>query len=540
MTEQAIAETAVEQVLLGDEAVALGAVHAGISAAYAYPGTPSTEILQYLLDLAERDGGPMATWCANEKTAYEEALGVSMAGKRVLVAMKHVGLNVAADPFVNSGVVWTGGGIVLAVADDPGMHSSQNEQDSRWLADFAHIPCLEPSNQQQAYDMTREAFEISERFRIPVMVRLVTRLAHSRARIETQRPLEEKPLDLDRRHGDWILLPAFARRHWHERLNQHSGMKAASEASPYNVLEINPGHRDYGVITCGIAGNYFLENADDLEHRPSRLQIGSYPMPMDKIRELADAVDQLLVIEEGYPYVERLVRGILPSQVKVLGKQSGHLPPDGELTPDTVRWASGLPEREGLAEPGIAVVPRPPRLCAGCPHCDAYTALNKALSEFDNDLVTSDIGCYTLGLLPPYSVGESCVCMGASIGMAKGSADAGIYPVVAVIGDSTFLHSGITPLMDAVAADSDMTVLILDNEAVAMTGAQPTLYASSRVERVVLGLGADPEHCHVFEAHPKKTEELSTLIRREIDHRGLSVIITVRECLESVRKKRHV
>jgi len=540
MTGQATLDTVTEQVLLGDEAVALSAVHAGISAAYAYPGTPSTEILEYLLKRAEREGGPMATWCANEKTAYEEALGVSMAGKRVLVAMKHVGLNVAADPFINSGVVSTGGGIVLAVADDPGMHSSQNEQDSRWLADFAHIPCLEPANQQQAYDMTREAFDISERFRIPVMIRLVTRLAHSRARIETREPVGERPLDPDRKHGDWILLPAFARRHWHDRLDQHHDMKAASEDSPFNTLEINPEHREYGVITCGIAGNYFLENIADLDFAPSRLQIGSYPMPMDKIRDLAEAVDHLLVIEEGYPYVERLVRGILPTSVTVLGKQSGHLPPEGELTPDSVRWASGLPERHGVEKPAIAVVPRPPRLCAGCPHCDAYAALNKALSGFEHDLVTSDIGCYTLGMLPPYSIGESCVCMGASIGMAKGASDAGVYPAVAVIGDSTFLHSGVTPLMDAVAANSDMTVLILDNEAVAMTGAQPTLYPSSRVENVVLGLGTDPEHCHVVDVHPKKTDPLAALMRREIEYRGLSVIITVRECLESVRKKKHV
>ena len=540
MSGQATTDTVNEQVLLGDEAVALGAVHAGISAAYAYPGTPSTEILEYLLKHAEREGGPLATWCANEKTAYEEALGVSMAGKRVLVAMKHVGLNVAADPFVNSAVVSTGGGLVLAVADDPGMHSSQNEQDSRWLADFAHIPCLEPSNQQQAYDMTREAFEISERYRIPVMIRLVTRLAHSRACIETREVSAERPLDPDRKHGDWILLPAFARRHWHERLNQHSDIKAACEDSPFNTLEINPEHGEYGVITCGIAGNYFLENAAELDFMPSRLQIGAYPMPMDKIRELAEAVDHLLVVEEGYPYVERLVRGVLPTSVTVLGKQSGHLPPDGELTPDSVRWASGLPERHGVEGPKIPVVPRPPRLCAGCPHCDAYAALNKALSGFEHDLVTSDIGCYTLGLLPPYSVGESCVCMGASIGMAKGASDAGVYPVVAVIGDSTFLHSGITPLMDAIAANSDMTVLILDNDAVAMTGAQPPLFASSRVEKIVLGLGTDPEHCHVVTAHPKKTDQIAELMRREIEHRGLSVIITVRECLESVRKKKNV
>jgi len=539
MSEAATIDTVAEHVLLGNEAVALGAIHAGISAAYAYPGTPSTELLEYLQVHAHNGTRRNATWCANEKTAYEAALGVSLAGKRVLVAMKHVGLNVAADPFVNSGVVRTGGGLVLAVADDPGMHSSQNEQDSRWLADFARVPCFEPADQQQAYDMTREAFEVSERYRIPVMLRLVTRLAHSRARIETRPARPESALDLDRTHGDWILLPAFARRHWHERLKQHAEIEAESSISPYNPLVLVPEHREYGLITCGIGRNYFLENAEDLDFVPSHLHIGCYPPPQDKIRALAAAVDHVLVVEEGYPYVERLIRGLLPTPVNVLGKMSGHLPPDGELTPDVVRWAVGLPEREGIEGPRPAAAPRPPRLCAGCPHCDAYAALNRALSGFEHDLVTSDIGCYTLGMLPPYSIGESCVCMGASIGMAKGAADAGVYPVVAVIGDSTFLHSGVTPLMDAVRSDADMTVLILDNESVAMTGSQPTLLPAARVAEVVLGVGVDPDHCHVVASHPNRVDEMAEVLRREIAHRGLSVIVAVRECLESVRKKRN-
>jgi indolepyruvate ferredoxin oxidoreductase alpha subunit len=528
------------QALLGDEAVALGALDAGISAAYGYPGTPSTEILEHILEQAARTGRPRAAWCANEKTAYEAALGTSMAGRRALVTMKHVGLNVAADPFVNSGIVRLGGGLVLAVADDPGMHSSQNEQDSRAFADLARVPCLEPADPQQAYSMTRRAFAISERWRIPVMLRLVTRLAHCRGGVVPAPAEPERQAEEDREHGDWILLPAFARRHWHRRQNDHAAIQVESEEDEDNPLELVPDSHELGVITCGLARSYYRENLADLDLRPSHLHIGRYPVPEERIRALAAHTRTLLVLEEGYPWVERLVRGILASPVPVLGKLSGHLPPDGELTPDSVRFALGLPEHEATYASALRVPARPPRLCAGCPHCDAYAALERALDGREHHVVTSDIGCYTLGILPPWNLGESCVCMGASIGMARGVSETGIRPVVAVIGDSTFLHSGIPPLLDAVASNTDMTVLILDNSAVAMTGAQPALLPPSHIEALVLGLGVDPAHCHVVEVHPRRVDELAALLRREIDHRGLSVVVAVRECLESVRKRRGV
>ena len=247
------------RVLLGDEAVALAALHAGITAAYAYPGTPSTEILEYILRQTNNEpGSPRAAWCANEKTAYEQALGVSLAGRRSLVAMKHVGLNVAADPFVNSALVAINGGLVAAVADDPGMHSSQNEQDSRVLADFARIICLEPRNQQEAYDMTREAFELSERFDIPVMLRLVTRLAHSRAVVNVGDPLPQRPLSKAEHQADWILLPSNARRRWRDLLARQVAFLAYTESSPHNALSL--AGRELGVITAGIGRNYFAEN----------------------------------------------------------------------------------------------------------------------------------------------------------------------------------------------------------------------------------------------------------------------------------------
>jgi indolepyruvate ferredoxin oxidoreductase alpha subunit len=534
MAQQVLAQ----EVLLGDEAVALGAIHAGITAAYAYPGTPATEILEYILRYKDLHGKPHASWCANEKTALEGALGVSFAGRRALVAMKHVGLNVAADPFINSAIVSIHGGVVLAVADDPGMHSSQNEQDTRYFVDFARVMCLEPANQQEAYHMTMEAFDISERFDIPVVVRMVTRLAHSRAVVETGEGRPENPISKVPVPSSWILLPSNARRQWRALLDRQGSMLEYSENSPHNVLTLAKGRSRLGVITTGIARNYYMEALEDLAEKPSHLHIGAYPLPVKKIRALVDASDRVLILEEGYPYLERTLRGIMPLPVEILGKVDRHVPVDGELNPDIVRKALGLESREGITVAGLTLPGRPPQLCQGCPHGDAYGAIKKALAGFTDKIVTSDIGCYTLGALPPYSAIESCVCMGASVGMAKGAAEAGFYPVVAVIGDSTFLHSGVTPLMDAVSANANMTLIILDNETVAMTGTQPTVLPSSRLQTLILGLGLDPDHFHIIDAHPKKAEENTQIIRREIEHKGLSVIVAVRTCLEEARKKK--
>jgi indolepyruvate ferredoxin oxidoreductase, alpha subunit len=522
-----------EQVLLGDEAVALGAVHAGLTAAYAYPGTPSTEIAEFLIRYASKHDQIQASWTTNEKTAYEAALGVSFAGRRALVAMKHVGLNVAADPFMNSALVEIAGGLVVVVADDPGMHSSQNEQDTRYYADFARTLCLEPADAQQAYDMTRNAFDLSEQFHLPVVVRLVTRLAHSRGVVRLGASREPNCLRLPVNRAGWTLLPANARRLWREHLERQHDLRAYTSRQGHNRLDL--GDPRLGVITCGIARNYYLENLPDLPFQPSHLHIGAYPMPFDLVRKLVAHVDAVLVLEDGYPFVERALRGVLPPQKEIRGKQTGTLPPDGELTPDIVRVGLGLQVREGVAAP-LALPQRPPQLCAGCPHIDTFNMLLKATDGL-HPRVTSDIGCYTLGALPPYSAVDSCVCMGASIGMARGAADAGIHPAVAVIGDSTFLHSGITPLLDAVVADTNMTLIIADNEVVAMTGGQPSAVPSSRMEPLLRGLGVDPEHLHVLEAHPKLVDRNAAILRRELEHPGLSVIVTVRECIETARDK---
>jgi len=527
-----------ELALLGDEAVALGAIHAGLTAAYGYPGTPSTEILEFLIKHHEKEGSPIASWCANEKTAYEGALGVSYAGRRTLVTMKHVGLNVAADPFINSALLEIKGGLVVAVADDPGMHSSQDEQDSRVYADFAKVICLEPTSQQEAYDMTREAFDLSEKHHIPVMIRLTTRLAHSRAGVETREARKENVLEKSTVSAGWALLPGFARKRYDILLAKQKDLLEYSENSNHNPLTMNPEFRDFGVITTGLGRNYYEENLSELPAKPSHLHIGAYPLPADKIRRLASGVKRLVIVEEGMPFAETRISGLLPHSFSVTGKMDGVLPPSGELTPDIVRKALGIPARQAIRVEVPPLPARPPQLCAGCPHGDTFSIVTKVLKDKKDAFITGDIGCYSLGALPPYSIPETIVCMGASVGMARGAAEAGAKYAVAVIGDSTFLHSGIAPLIDAAVRNTSMTLVILDNSAVAMTGGQPTILPSSNLEPLIRGLGVDPAHVVTIEAHRRKEEENLAIIEREIEYRGLSVIIAVRECLEAAKAKK--
>lgn len=528
------------ELMLGDEAVALGAIDAGITGAYAYPGTPSTEIFARVIAEAEHEGHVTAHWCANEKSSMEAALGCSLAGRRALVTMKHVGLNVAADPFMNAPLLGLGGGLVIAVADDPGMHSSQNEQDTRYYGDFARALVLEPATAQEAYAMTVEAFELSERFRRPVLLRLVTRLCHERAGVVRGARREQNAVAKATPPQDWTLLPVHARRLWKGILEQEPEVQAWSAGYERTVRKAGTGKR--GVLTAGIARRYYLEVADELDVELPHLHLAAYPIPEELLRDFCAGLDELLVVEEGYPFLETRLRGVLGTRVAVRGKTTGHLPPDGELTPGLVGRALGLPTHEGLELPqAMPVPPRPPQLCQGCVHSEAYAALDMALAgygERHENVVAGDIGCYTLGALSPYRGIDSCVCMGASIGMAKGAADAGLKPAVGVIGDSTFLHSGVAPLMDAASHDTDMVVLILDNETVAMTGGQPTVLRTSRLKPVVLGVGCDPDHVHEVHAKPKGVADTAALIKKEIEHPGLSVIIIIRECVQTARQKK--
>ncbi len=525
-----------QEVLLGDEAIGLGAIDAGISGVYAYPGTPSTEIFEFVDRRTKKAGDVHAFWSTNEKVAYEEALGMSWAGRRALVCMKHVGLNVAADAFMNSAVTGTNGGLVLAVADDPGMHSSQNEQDSRYYAQFALIPCLEPKDQQECYEMMFEAFQLSEDLQVPVMIRLVTRIAHSRSAVTTRERRPQNPLRPAKDIHKWTLLPSNARVQYAHLAGKQPEFLRLSEESSHNELKLR-GKR--GVITCGITENYLLENLPE-DHEFSMLSLRQYPIPTEKVRKLVDHVEEILVVEDGYPLVESSLRGLFGLDgVRVRGRLSGELPRTGELNPDLVRQGLGLGERSSAHDPSEEIAKRPPMLCKGCPHDDSFKALTAALSEFEEPQVFSDIGCYTLAALPPLEAIHSCVAMGASIGMAAGAAHAGYHPAVCAIGDSTFAHGGIPPLLSAVQQNIAITVLVLDNDTVGMTGTQRSMATGSTLDRIIEGSGVDPEHIRIIEPLPRKHEENVQVFREELHYKGPSVIIARRPCIEAIKHGVH-
>ncbi|MBP6871122.1 MAG: indolepyruvate ferredoxin oxidoreductase [Bacteroidales bacterium] len=521
--------------LLGDEAIAQSAIDAGLSGIYAYPGTPSTEILEYVHRSKEaKEKKIRASWSVNEKTAMEAALGMSYAGKRAMVCMKHVGLNVAADAFINSAITGANGGLIVVAADDPSMHSSQNEQDSRFYGKFAMIPVLEPTNQQEAYDMVRAGFLLSEKYGIPVLLRITTRLAHSRSGIIRREPLPQNEVHLPGNPKQFILLPANARRQYKSLLRNQVLFEEESESSDFNQYREGK-DKSLGVITCGIAYNYLFENFQDREFPYPLLKIGQYPVPRKMIEKLYSECNTILILEEGYPILEELLRGLLDDGKKIKGRMDGTVPRDGELNPNIVARAFGLDEDYGFDVPGL-VKSRPPSLCKGCPHIYSYNALNEALNLYSKGRVFSDIGCYTLGALEPYGAINTCVDMGASITMAKGAADAGYVPAVAVIGDSTFTHSGMTGLLDAINDKSPVTVMILDNATTAMTGGQKSS-ATGRLEDICLGLGVEKEHIHILNPSPKNHEENLKIIEQEINYPGVSVIIPRRECIQTVARR---
>lgn len=531
-----------KKLLLGDEALALGAVNAGLSGAYAYPGTPSTEILEFVQsDPEARRRGIHSHWSTNEKTALEEALGMSFCGKRSMVSMKHVGLNVAADPFVNSAMTGACGGMLVVAADDPSMHSSQNEQDSRFYARFALLPALEPSTQQEAYDMAAYGMNLSEEIGVPVLVRMVTRLSHSRAVVDcAESAAPENELHYPEKARQWVLMPGNSRVRYRELLADCARMEQASEDSPFNRLTGGTDRR-LGIIASGIAYNYVMESFADGCPFPV-LKISQYPVPRKAVRDLVDSCEAVLVVEEGQPFIEPMLRGLLDRGDKVYGKLDGTLPLTGELSPDAAARAVAaiFPEMAArlVAEcpaPSELVVPRPPALCQGCGHRDVYAALNAALADFPSPKVFGDIGCYTLGWLAPFNAIDTVVDMGASITMAKGAADAGQRPAAAIIGDSTFTHSGMTGLLDAVNENSPVTIIISDNLTTGMTGGQDS-QGTGKLEQICLGLGVDPAHLHTIDSLPRNFEEMKALFAAELAYEGVSVIIARRECIQTARR----
>jgi indolepyruvate ferredoxin oxidoreductase alpha subunit len=520
--------------LLGDEAIAQAAIDAGISGIYAYPGTPSTEITEYVTHSAEAKSGKIrAGWSTNEKTAMESALGMSYAGKRAMVCMKHVGLNVAADPFMNSAITGANGGLIVVSADDPSMHSSQNEQDSRVYGKFALLPVLEPTNQQDAYDMVHYGFDMSEQLGVPVLMRITTRLAHSRAGVLCKPARKQNEIHLPSDPRQFILLPANARRQYKTLLQKQDQFEQYALNSGFNVFTEGE-NKALGIITTGIAYNYLLENFPDRHIPFPVLKIAQYPVPHALVKRIYDSCEKLLILEEGYPILEESVKGLLNMGKTIHGRLDGTLPRDGELNPNSVAVALGMDDTRGKEIPSV-VVSRPPSLCKGCPHIYSYNALNQSLESFSKGRVFSDIGCYTLGALDPFDAINTCVDMGASITMAKGAADAGLHPAVAVIGDSTFTHSGITGLIDCVKDKNTITIMILDNETTAMTGGQDSA-AFGRIEDICLGVGVKKDHIFVIDPSPKHHDENLAILKQEINYEGVSVIIPRRECIQTALK----
>ncbi|BCL63059.1 indolepyruvate oxidoreductase subunit IorA [Desulfomarina profundi] len=527
-----------KKILTGNEAVALGAYESDVRVASAYPGTPSTEILQ---NLAKYEG-VYSEWAPNEKVAMEVAIGASMTGVRVLTTMKHVGLNVAADPLMTLAYTGIKGGFVVACADDPGMHSSQNEQDNRFYAKFAQIPMLEPSDSQEAREMVKEAFELSETFDTPAMVRLTTRISHSKGVVSTPDPSlrnSTTPKGFERDLKKFVMLPGHAKLRQPRLLDRVEKLQAISETTSFNRIEYN--ERKIGIITSGISYQYVKETMPSA----SILKLGmTFPLPVGKIRSFADEVTTLIVVEELEPYLEEQVR-MLGLDVK--GKE--FFPTTDELSTDRV--ATGF-ARAGVLETAVppvtppppeANMPRPPLMCAGCSHRGVFYAIKKL-----KGIVHGDIGCYTLGVLPPLQAIETCVCMGASISMAHGTAKAmekdikgDKRPVFAVIGDSTFFHTGINSLTNVVYNNSNVKVIILDNRITAMTGAQQnpgtgkTLQEEQTtaidMEKLVTALGVK----RVRIIDPYDLEETLAAMKEEASLDGPSVLITKRPCIQIMR-----
>jgi indolepyruvate ferredoxin oxidoreductase, alpha subunit len=515
------------KLLTGDEAIARGAWEAGVKVAAAYPGTPSTEILENLALYDEI----YAEWSPNEKVALEVAGNAAIAGVRAMASMKHVGLNVAADPMMTLSYTGIGRGLVIVSADDPGMHSSQNEQDNRYYAPFAKIPMLEPANSQEALDMTREAFLISEEYDTPVLIRVTTRICHGKSPVNPGKRIEVETKPFIRNTAKYVMIPGHAKKR-HVLVEERTPrLREFSEKTPYN--RIVKGNGEIGIITSGVASQYAMEVAPQADF----LLLGmTNPLPLDMIVKFAAGVRKVYVIEELEPYLEDQVRSL---GIEVTGKKV--FPRCGELSPEIIRKGLFGKDPVTVAIPkDISIPMRPPVLCPGCPHRGFFHIVNK-----NKLFVTGDIGCYTLSVLPPLTSMDTCICMGASItgaiGFSKAFQDQPGKKAVAVLGDSTFLHSGVTGLMDTVYNKANVITCVLDNRTTAMTGHQehpgsgftvkgePT-YAV-KVADVARALGVQ----HVYEVDPYNLEETDRAFKSAIALEAPSVIVAKRACALKVR-----
>ncbi|MBN1293014.1 MAG: indolepyruvate ferredoxin oxidoreductase subunit alpha [Candidatus Latescibacteria bacterium] len=517
------------KLMTGDEAVARGAWEAGVKVAAAYPGTPSTEILENIALYDEI----YAEWSPNEKVALEVAGNAAIAGVRAIASMKHVGLNVAADPFMTLAYTGIGRGLVVACADDPGMHSSQNEQDNRYYAKLAKVPMLEPSNSQEALDMTKEAFKISEDYDTPVLIVLTTRVCHGKNPVTLSDREEVETKEFIRNTAKYVMVPGHARKRHVIVEERAEKLKELSEKSIYN--RIIKGNGKIGIISSGVASQYAMEVMPDADF----LLLGmTYPLPEKLIGKFANSVEKLYVVEELEPYLEEQIKAF---GIEVIGKDV--FPRCGELNPELIRNGLTGTEISATRIPEDVFIPsRPPVLCPGCPHRGFFHIVNK-----NKLFVTGDIGCYTLSVLPPLTSMDTCICMGASIsgaiGFAKAFEGQPGKKVVAVLGDSTFMHSGLTGLMDTVYNKANVITCVLDNRTTAMTGHQehpgtgftvkgePT--HSVDIAAVAKALGVK----YVYEVDPYNLDETNKAVKACLKINAPSVIVAKRACALKCRNQ---
>lgn len=542
-----------KEYLLGNAAIARGILEAGAGVVTSYPGTPASEIVESLAAVS-KEHNLHIEWSVNEKVALEVAIGASWTGVRSAAVMKHVGLNVAADPFMTLAYTGVKGGLVVISSDDPFCHSSQNEQDSRRYAQFACIPCLDPADPQEAKDMTVYAFELSEELELPVLLRPTTRVSHARADVDVGRgKIKKSPTSHEfvKNPARWVALPAHARARHSVLLDKQNAIKTALKNAPWNQhLLVLKG--DTGVIASGISGLYAEEAIEQLESDVSILRIGTFPPPDDLCAEFIKHVSKVLIIEELEPvleeYVERAAREHNP-ELKILGKKTGHIPRDGELDSRIARNAIAdmlglglthtMEETQSLTEADEILPPRPPALCPGCSHRAAYYAMKQV---FGTDAIfPSDIGCYTLAV--DMGTIDTCLCMGASINLASGIRFGGEdRDICCSIGDSTFLHNGMPGLLNAVYNNAKITVAILDNLTTAMTGHQPhpgtgvtatgDKTKSVSIEALANVLGAD----FVETVDPYDLNATLETFRKAKECRGLSVVIAKQACITNARR----
>src|SRR6056297_1409146 len=514
-----------KELLTGNEAVARGAFEAGISYASAYPGTPSTEILE---NIAPYKKEIVAEWAPNEKVALESAIGASVAGARSFAAMKHVGVNVAADPLFTYAYTGVNGGLVLVSADDPGAHSSQNEQDNRYYAKFAKIACIEPSDSQECKDFIMDAYEISEEFNLPVMFRMTTRTCHSKSLVEFGERTEVGAKPYKKNPSKFVAAPANARL-MHPKVEERAiALEKFSNETHLNRFEWND--KKIGIITSGVSYVYSREVFGDTV---SYLKLGfTYPLPMEKIRKFADEVETLYVIEELEPFIEEQMKAV---GIDCIGKEV--IPRIGELNPDIIAKAILGEERDTVSISEDKKVERPPALCAGCPHRGLFYELAKR----KDIMVTGDIGCYTLGVAEPLNTIDTVICMGGSISMGHGAYKAFERnnvdkQVVSVIGDSTFFHTGINSLITVAYNKSNTVNIILDNRTTGMTGHQENpgtgfslqgdMTEAIDIPKLVKSIGIQ----EVITVNPLDLDAVDKALKVSLAYDGPSVIITRWPC----------